>query len=60
VAFKDRLQLVAPVAVLMWDERFTSRLADNLQSRTNGQDAVAACYMLQSYLDSHAHLTEDC
>lgn len=59
VAFKDHLQREAPVPVVMWDERFTSRLADTRRSRTSGQDAVAACYMLQNFLDSLAPMTED-
>jgi putative Holliday junction resolvase len=73
VAFKDRLEEKAPVPVRMWDERFTSRLADATRSRkgTSGprgggrgsssgsQDAIAACYMLQNYLDARAQSTED-
>ena len=39
-----------------WDERFTSKLAGDgkMKGKARGrpQDSVAACYMLQSYLDS--------
>ena len=41
-----------PVAT--WDERFTSKLAESGRTKDLPQDAVAACYMLQSYLDSRA------
>ena len=37
-----------------WDERFTSRLADAHSDGTTPSDSVAACYMLQNYLDSRA------
>jgi putative holliday junction resolvase len=66
VAFKERLESQAPIPVTMWDERFTSRLADRGHERKGGgasrkgeQDAVAACYMLQNFLDSRTDLTED-
>jgi putative holliday junction resolvase len=66
VAFKERLESQAPIPVKMWDERFTSRLADRGRERKGGgasrkseQDAVAACYMLQNFLDSRTYLTED-
>ena len=57
-AFKDRLERKSTIPVLMWDERFTSKLAaEGRAGRV--QDAVAACYMLQNYLDSRANVTED-
>jgi putative holliday junction resolvase len=59
VSFKEHLEHEAPVPVTMWDERFTSRLADARRSRGSEQDAVAACYMLQGFLDSRAQPTED-
>ena len=52
LAFKARLERKTPVQVHTWDERFTSKLAEEGRPRTGRQDAVAACYMLQSYLDS--------
>ena len=58
-AFRDRLEHKTTVPVRMWDERFTSKLAARGRSGANGQDAIAACYMLQSYLDSLANFTED-
>jgi putative holliday junction resolvase len=45
--------------VATWDERFTSKLAEKGRSRTEPQDAVAACYMLQGYLDSRASTRGD-
>ena len=42
------------VHVETWDERFTSRLAEADRPRWKAQDAVAACYMLQNYLDARA------
>ena len=65
MAFKERLESKTSIPVKMWDERFTSKLADRGRERKSGaahkgeQDAVAACYMLQSYLDSRTQLTED-
>ena len=58
-AFKERLERVAGVPVVMCDERFTSKLAERSRRRTSGRDAVAACYMLQSFLDSCTNTTED-
>jgi putative Holliday junction resolvase len=58
-AFKDRLERVAGVPVVMCDERFTSKLAERGQRKSSGRDAVAACYMLQSFLDSCTNMTED-
>ncbi len=51
--FVRRLQLEASVPVATWDERFTSRLADEAHGSLQARDAVAACYMLQNYLDAH-------
>ncbi len=59
VEFKERLQDAVPLPVTVFDERFTSKLADSAGRRRAGHDAVAACYMLQSYLDSRTHITED-
>jgi putative holliday junction resolvase len=52
LAFADRLGYRSGMPVSTWDERFTSKLAQKGRPRTVAQDAVAACYMLQSYLDS--------
>jgi len=49
-ALRDRTGM----KIATWDERFTSRLAEKGRSGTAGQDAVAACYMLQDYLDHRA------
>ncbi|HLA80208.1 MAG TPA: Holliday junction resolvase RuvX [Thermoleophilia bacterium] len=37
-----------------WDERFTSQMAESGGASGPSRDAVAACYMLQNYLDSRA------
>jgi putative Holliday junction resolvase len=50
--FVRHLQRDAQVAVSVWDERFTSSLARRGRSRSKHEDAVAAAYMLQSYLDT--------
>lgn len=59
LSFAGRLKQEASVPVLVWDERFTSKLAEQGRSRTEPHDAVAACYMLQNYLDSRAKTTGD-
>ncbi len=59
--FAESLRRSTDATVTMWDERFTSRLADRGRpsSSKSERDAVAACYMLQSYLDSGTRSTED-
>jgi putative holliday junction resolvase len=52
--FMSRLEKLIAVPVLAWDERYTSKLAGRPGARGAGQDSVAACYLLQSYLDSQA------
>lgn len=52
--FAARLEELASVPVLTWDERYTSRLAGPTGKRGAHRDSVAACYMLQSYLDAQA------
>jgi putative Holliday junction resolvase len=59
LAFVALLEERAGIHVLTWDERFTSKLAEKGRSRTVSQDAVAACYMLQGYLDSRASTRGD-
>lgn len=50
-AFKDKLAAATPRTVVTWDERFTSKLAERGGKRVGEHDSVAACYMLQDYLD---------
>jgi putative holliday junction resolvase len=66
--FLERLAAVLPVSVRGWDERFTSKLAERsrasarpkAKARGRGRgpapalDAVAACHLLQSYLDGRS------
>jgi putative Holliday junction resolvase len=59
LAFVRLLEERAGPRVVTWDERFTSKLAERKGPRTRPQDAVAACYMLQSYLDSRANARGD-
>lgn len=59
LAFAERLARQSEMPVSTWDERFTSKLAQRGRSRALAQDAVAACYMLQSYLDSRANTRGD-
>jgi len=51
-AFAKRLGERASMVVVTWDERFTSKLAERGRSASTPADAVAACYMLQNYLDA--------
>ncbi len=52
LSFGERLQAAVCVPVTMWDERFTSKLAGAGRPGSKARDDVAACYMLQNYLDS--------
>lgn len=52
--FAEALSRRLSVPVVTWDERFTSKLAERgmIEGKAKGpRDAVAACHMLQSYLD---------
>jgi putative Holliday junction resolvase len=49
--FVERLRCDSALPVATWDERFTSVLAVRGRRGTQPIDAVAACYMLQNYLD---------
>lgn len=49
--FVDDLRNGSPLPVNTWDERFTSVLAGKGRAGVEELDAIAACYMLQSYLD---------
>jgi putative Holliday junction resolvase len=51
IEFIGRLAAIATRPVVSWDERFTSKLAERGAKRVGEQDSVAACYMLQDYLD---------
>jgi len=50
--FARRLRERASMTVATWDERFTSKLAERGRSVGVPADAVAACYVLQNYLDA--------
>jgi putative Holliday junction resolvase len=50
-AFSERLAGMTKTPVLTWDERYTSKLAEGGAQRNGELDSVAACYMLQDYLD---------
>ncbi len=55
----EALSRRSPVPVVTWDERFTSKMAERgkVKGKAKGRprDSVAACHMLQSYLDSQAN-----
>jgi putative Holliday junction resolvase len=57
VSFSERLKGAVGVPVVMWDERFTSKLAEGGRPAAKAHDDVAACYMLQSYLDAACNAT---
>ncbi|MCX8032838.1 MAG: Holliday junction resolvase RuvX [Thermoleophilia bacterium] len=48
--FKAVLEKHTTAKVVLWDERFTTVLARRGR-RSGVDDAIAACYLLQSYLD---------
>lgn len=54
------IEEIVEVPVLLWDERLTSSIADQIigpkrkkSARKEQRDAVAAAVLLQSYLDAH-------
>ncbi len=49
--FAARLAGEAPVPVVCWDERFTTKLAERGRKTPGAADSVAACHLLQNYLD---------
>ncbi len=49
--FMERLSESTSLPVTEWDERFTSVLAETGAKGSEARDSVAACYMLQNYLD---------
>ena len=56
--FVERLRADATIRVDTWDERFTTQLAERGRPAAEASDAVAACYMLQNYLDARSKMTE--
>ncbi|MDE6601655.1 MAG: Holliday junction resolvase RuvX [Lachnospiraceae bacterium] len=60
LAFKDKLERRTGLPVVMWDERLTTVAADKAmmeagirrENRKDYVDKVAACLILQGYLDS--------
>lgn len=54
IGFKSVLDRHVGVPVVLWDERFTSKLAQRRREVGKHQDAVAACYLLQNYLDAQS------
>jgi putative holliday junction resolvase len=52
-AFAQSLQSVLPVAVELYDERFTTRLATRTGGRAS-EDSRAAAHLLESWLARHA------
>lgn len=57
-AFVEQLRQCLDIEVATWDERFTSRLAQAGRPKGTDLDAVAACYMLQNYLDALARIQD--
>jgi putative Holliday junction resolvase len=54
-AFVAVLEVRSRMLVRTWDERFTSKLAGRPGAKSGSRDSVAACYMLQNYLDAQAN-----
>jgi putative holliday junction resolvase len=54
-AFVAVLEVRSGMPVKTWDERFTSKLAGKPGAKSGARDSVAACYMLQNYLDAQAN-----
>ena len=52
LAFVAILKAESQLDVKTWDERFTSKLAEQTGQKTGPRDSVAACYLLQNYLDA--------
>jgi putative Holliday junction resolvase len=52
LGFVKRLESDTSLPVRTWDERYTSCLAGKGRRPGESRDAVAACYMLQNYLDA--------
>lgn len=58
-AFVDRLVARSSRPVGTWDERFTSKLARVGKAKGQAVDSVAACHMLQGYLDRRSNVVSD-
>ncbi len=56
-AFAARLEQELPVPVELYDERFTTRLAER-HGRTAAEDSRAAAHLLEGWLASQPGLTE--
>lgn len=57
-SFVGRLRrVIAPIAVELIDERFTTKLAraSEADGATAERDALAACHLLQGYLEGRQH-----
>ena len=60
IAFKEKLERRTGLPVVMWDERLTTVAADKAmmeagirrENRKDYVDMIAACLILQGYLDS--------
>jgi len=53
-AFAAALAAATATPVVSWDERYTTKLARRGDKERGHRDAVAACHMLQGYLDAQA------
>lgn len=51
-AFAARLAQATSLPVATWDERFTTKLAERGRRGKEPADAVAACHLLQNFLDA--------
>jgi len=51
LSFVETLKREAGMPVYVWDERFTTSLAESGRGGRGPRDDVAACYMLQNYLE---------
>ena len=66
LAFKEKLERRTGLPVVMWDERLTTVAADRAmmeagirrENRKEYVDKIAACLILQGYLDSQFSQTE--
>jgi len=54
-AFVEKLAAHSPRPVTTWDERFTSKLARGSRPKGVPIDSVAACHMLQGYLNRRSN-----
>ncbi|MHB9148802.1 MAG: Holliday junction resolvase RuvX [Thermoleophilia bacterium] len=57
--FVERLAARSPRPVNTWDERFTSKLARVGKAKGQAVDSVAACHMLQGYLDRRSNAVRE-